>query len=409
MSWETYTAVIGQLRRHTRGERFSISYSGMGETLLNPLIFDFIRHVSGDAVTSFASNGALLTEENIRKLIEAGLDRIYFSFNGDEPGVFTTMMGGLSYERVLAQVRSAVALARGTRLTLRANVSITKANQGRLTRIKTLLEGEKLGPVTFSLCHNRGGNLKDEAVCDTPAMDAGHWTCDVMKNTLFVDWQGRAHICDHDIHGEYGLGDLMSEPIETVLRRRDELLRDSSALAICRQCNDIMRIGGTLPLASGGGGNFRDWIYHLHEDLDDPLSEANPAMRWIFKIYEKEGRTDRMVNRLLGLERALTAERDALLVQRDELAFLRDMFTADRAAVAADRSAIQGRLDERDRQFAALHAEYTAVVKRLEDQGRQLSDLHAEHVAMKRDWVWRLARMIRNDVRRLLGAIRGGL
>ena len=58
----------------------------MGEPLLHPQIFRFVRHVSAEAVTSFATNGAALTEANVAGLIEAGLDSIYFSFNGDEPG-----------------------------------------------------------------------------------------------------------------------------------------------------------------------------------------------------------------------------------------------------------------------------------------------------------------------------------
>jgi hypothetical protein len=32
--------------------------------------------------------------------MDAGLDLIFFSFNGDEPDVFQKMMGGLSYEKV---------------------------------------------------------------------------------------------------------------------------------------------------------------------------------------------------------------------------------------------------------------------------------------------------------------------
>jgi hypothetical protein len=376
MDWETYCAVIEQIRGHVKGDRYSISFSGMGEPLLNPLICRFIAHVSGEATTSFASNGAALTEQNVSRLIEAGLDSIYLSFNGDEPGVFAEMMGGLSYDRILANVRRAVELARGSRLRLRANVSIAKANQDRVSRIKALLEKEEVGPVTFSLCHNRGGNLRDQNVCDTPPMEAERWKCDVMENTLFIDWQGKAHICDHDLHGDYQLGDLMTEPLALVLERRQKLLDDGSSLEICRSCNDIMKVGGTFPLASRAGGNFRDWVYYLFQDLDDPLSEANEAMKWIFRIYQKEGRADRFANRLLGIEKAAQGE-------------LREERRA-REALAGELESVQRTLDDRDREFAALHAEYSA---------------------MRRDRFWRVASMLRNDlkrIRRLFGRESGG-
>ena len=381
MDWVTYTTVIDKIRRYTQGAKFSVSFSGMGEPLLNPLLFRFIKHISDDAVTSFASNGAALTPQNISRLIEAGLDTVYLSFNGDEPGVYSKMMGGLSYDRAMDNLRQAVALSKGTRLKIRANVSITKANQDRVTRIKTLLESEAVGPVTFSLGHSRGGNLTDRNVCDTPAMDLTQLPCDVMKNTLFVDWQGKAHICDHDLHGDYGLGDLMTEPLETVLTRRQSLLEDSSALKICRECNDIMRIGGTLPLASGGGGNFRDWVYYLHQDLEDPLSEASEPLKWIFQIYQKENRTDRFANRLLAIEKATQAE---LQLTRREL--------ADRIAKS---NSIQFQFDERGR-------ELDRVQRLLDERDRQFQALHQDYVAMRRHLVWRIVRMVRNDFKRVV-------
>jgi len=394
MSWETYIRIIDQVRGHTRGERFSISYSGMGEPLLNPLLFRFVRHVADQAVTSFASNGAALTENNVRKLIDSGLDTIYLSFNGDDAESFSRMMGGLSYDQVLGNVRRAVALAEGTRLKLRANVSITKANQDRVSRIKAQLEHERIEPVTFSLCHSRGGNLRDPTVCDTPPMQVDHWACDVMKNTLFVDWQGRARICDHDLHGEYELGDLMTEPLAVILERRQKLLEDSSGLKICRQCNDVMRVGGTFPLASRAGGVFRDWLYYLYQDLADPLSEANEPMKWIFQIYQKEGRADRFVNRLLAIEKSVQAElsqerndravaagrTEGLARERDAVVRELQLLQSDRQALAETKDRLQATLDERDRQFAALHADY---------------------VAIRRSWTWRLGQMVQRDIARL--------
>lgn len=301
MDWATYEHLVQNIRSYTRGKTFALSFSGMGEPLLNPLIYRFIQHVSHEAHTSFASNGSALTEQNIAKLRDAGLDAIYLSFNGDEQDSFLKMMGGLSYDRVLANMRRAVQLTKGSRLKILANVSITKTNQDRVTRLARMLEEENVGPVAYSLCHSRGDNLNDKSVCDTPPMPVERWTCDVMKNTLFVDWRGKAFICDHDIHGEYGLGDLMAEPLATILVRRQHLLDEGLSFKICRECNDVMRIGDSPILGSGAGGIFRDWIYDLYKDTDEPLSAATQPFKWIYKIYEKEDRVDRLVNRLLEI------------------------------------------------------------------------------------------------------------
>lgn len=254
MDWPTYETVIRKIRQHTRGEKFAISFSGMGEPLLNPEIYRFIEHASPFAITSFASNGSALTEANVRKLIAAGLNRIYFSLNGAEPEVFRIMMGGLAFDKVMRNLRTAVELSRGTGLSVEANVSITKANQDHVSRISKLLHDDGVRQITYSLCHSRGGNLKDSSVCDTPAMPVERGSCDVLKNTLFIDWRGKAFICDHDIHGEYPLGDLMTEAFELILERRDKLLKAGLSFKICRECNDIMRIGDSPVLESGAGG-----------------------------------------------------------------------------------------------------------------------------------------------------------
>lgn len=308
MTWETFSTLIERIRAHTRGERYQLSFSGMGEPLLNPELFRFIRHVSAEAETSFASNGAILTEENVARLMDSGLDAVYLSFNGDEPELYRQMMGGLRLDRVWANAQRAVELARNSRLQIRANIVATKVNRHRLTEIRERLETAGIGPVTVSLCHSRGGNLRDSAVCDTPPMGDTDWPCDVMANTLFVDWRGQAFICDHDLHGEYPLGDLMTESLEAVLARRQALLDRGVSFKICRECNDIMRVGNALPIPSGAGGNFRDWIYHLHKEQPRPLPHATPPFAWIYRIYAQENRLDRMVDRLLEIERDLQAE-----------------------------------------------------------------------------------------------------
>jgi hypothetical protein len=280
----------------------------MGEPLLNPDIYRFIEHAAPYAMTSFATNGSAVTEANVRKLIAAGLHRIYFSFNGEQAAVFQVMMGGLSFDKVLTNLRTAVRLSKGTSLSVEANVSITKANQDHVSRITKLLQDEGVREITYSLCHSRGGNLDNPAVCDTPPMPGATGSCDVLKNTLFVDWRGKVFICDHDIHGDHTLGDLMTEPLDAILTRRERLLEAGLSFKICQDCNDIMRIGDSPVLGSGAGGIFRDWMFNLYADAPEPLSHATPAFKWIFHIYEKEQRLDRLVNHLLWVEKCLQAE-----------------------------------------------------------------------------------------------------
>ena len=365
MSWETFETIIQKIRAHAGGERFSLSFSGMGEPLLHPLLPRFIAHVSREAFTGFACNGAALTEQNVRTLQAAGLDVIYLSFNGDEPALYERMMGGIKFDRVLGHLRRAVALARGTRLQINANVSVTRANRHRLTQVRQLLNDEGVVQITFSMCHSRGGNLRDPDVIYTPPMpdDPGH--CEVIKHTLFVDWRGRAHICDHDLHDEHLLGDLTTEPLETVLARRQQLIDHGLPFKMCHDCTDLLK-GGFHLFQNDVGGRLPEWVYELFKDPDaaGPLSEATSALKWIYRIYEQHGRVDRFANKLLAIEKILQAD-----------------LARERAAHAALRTEIE----QWKREVSVL----AETVRELDETRDRLARCDAELAALRADPGWR--------------------
>lgn len=392
---KTYETVTEKIRKHFPDQRLSYSFSGMGEPLLHPQIFQFVRHVSDHAFTSFASNGSALTERNVAGLIEAGLDLIYFSFNGDEPALFEKMMGGLSFDHVLKNLRRAVAMSQGTRLRISANISVTKANRDRLTPIKQLLSAEGITDFSYAMAHTRGGNMRDPEVFDTPPLPQEVTHCEVLKNTLFIDWRGRVLICDHDLHGEYGLGDLVSEPIATVLERRQRLIDNGVSFKICGECNDVLKMGTDL-FPDRISGTLRDWIYDVYREADEsPLPNATSQMKWLYGLYQRENRVDRMVDRLLGrsrdlerlcaeslelrdklrrmdttvhdLNRAITA-RDTEIHERNLLLIARDARIAELATLASER---EDRIREMERERQGDRQLFAGKILRLEKRLRR--------------------------------------
>jgi hypothetical protein len=129
---------------------------------------------------------------------------------------------------------------------------------------------------------------------------------------------------------------------------------------------EMMLAERTFPLPSHAGGNCREWIQYLHKDAGEPLSETGDQMRRIFRIYQMENRTDRLVNRLVGIEKALQVELSRERAKADEL--------------AEENKFIKRMLSDRDREYSALQSEFRS---------------------MKHDWVWRTMRMIRCELGRL--------
>ena len=289
--------------------------------------------------------------------MESGLDVIYVSFNGDEPTLFSKMMGGLSFDKIGDNLRNAISLTKGSRLKINANVSVTKLNRGRVTKIKDLLENEGVHAITFSMCHSRGGNLKDPEVYDTPAQPEDDGRCDVLKNTLFVDWRGKVFICDHDIHGEYGYGDLVTEPLEVILGRREKLLDAGLSFEICKNCHDLLKVG-FQPLESQAGGRLPDWIYDLYKAENDGLSHATSGFKWLYAIYQKEDRLDRLVNRLLLIEK--NAALELKNVKSENLNLKKSIGEKDNRISELD-SEIRTELAKKDKSIAELTAKITEM------------------------------------------------
>ncbi len=396
LSRATFDTVVEKIRDFCRGERYSLSFSGMGEPLLHPELFDFVRAVSHEACTSFATNGAALTETNVRRLIDAGLDQIYLSFNGDDRETYARMMGGLSLDRAERHLATALALAAGTRLRISANISVTKANRHQLTALTRRLKNAGVKHLSYAMAHTRGGNLRDPDVVDTPPLPTEVTRCDVLANTLFIDWRGKVFICDHDLHGEHTLGDLTQESLACIQERRQRLIDNGVHFKLCTECRDVLKMGTDL-FADLRSGTLRDWVYEVYRDdaEGEPiLPDATPNQTWLYTLCEKEGRVNRMVNGLLRrnqvMETALSAERGMLEDAR--AGFAEALSTVEKLNIQA--RGLAARVQELDR--LALERE------------QRIRELDAERRAWRALVSWRLARCER-AVRRAWPRIRDAL
>ena len=206
MDLQTYQTIMNKVIEYAPS--FCVVYSGVGEPLLNPSIYDFITYVAQRGRTSIITNGSVLTPEIVQRLIDAGIDQITVSFNGAEKGLYELMMGGLNFEQARLNLEKAVQMTRNTLTVIGANVSVTRQTQGNLVAIQSYLEGIGIKCIYFSLCHNRGGFLKDDTVCNTPLPPSDRERCDLFRDIMFVSWTGEVLSCYHDLAGANTLGNL---------------------------------------------------------------------------------------------------------------------------------------------------------------------------------------------------------
>jgi hypothetical protein len=312
---------------------------------------------------------------------------IYISFNGADEATYERMMGGLKYDRAIRHLRSALALAEGTRLKISANISVTKANRHQLTAITELLKREGMSDVSYAMAHTRGGNLRDPEVVDTPVISSDVTHCDVVRGTLFIDWRGKVLICDHDLHGEYSLGDLTTEPMETIQSRRQTLIENGVPFKICGVCSDVLKMGTNL-FGDLRSGTLREWIYDVYRTEADEkaLPDATPNQAWLYRLYEKEGRLHRMVNGLLKRNKILEAD---LSTDAREHTNTDAVVRHFEKHMAEARTTID-RLNEQARALATRVCELDQLAKERE---ARIIELDAERKRVRSLKSWRLLRL----------------
>ena len=164
---------------------------------------------------------------------------------------------------------------------------------------------------------------------------------------------------------------MIPKPPEPVPGPLLERLNGGSQAAPWLEQMEAVHAERTFPLESRAGGSCRDWIQYLHAGADDATGEAGDPMKRIFRIYQRENRTERLVARLAAIDKATHAE-----LQRERSAA---------ADLAKENRLLQRMLDDRDRQYSALQMEC---------------------VSLKRNWLWRTMRVVRTDLVRLRRKLR---
>jgi radical SAM protein with 4Fe4S-binding SPASM domain len=104
LSFEDFRRILAQFPHLVR-----IKLQGMGEPFLNKDIFKMISHAgSRDIVVCTTTNGVPVSETMARKILESGLDEIYFSVDGATSETFESIRTGARFDRVITNLRQLV-------------------------------------------------------------------------------------------------------------------------------------------------------------------------------------------------------------------------------------------------------------------------------------------------------------
>lgn len=247
ISFDLFKKIIDESAGYTK----EIWLHYMGEPLMNPRIFDMIEYASNAQIkVGLSTNGTMLTDKNILKLVESKLYLCIISIDANTKEIFGKVRGN---ERYFDRIES------GTRKLL---TQLTESNHPMFVSIQFInqvqnksehdLFVEKWKPFTE---RNERINLKTKGLTDWGGQfdyselglvhkDRSPKSCTEPYRTLIINWNGKVSACCFDYNNKYCLGDVNTQTIREIWNAEPmKLLRksfsDSKPVGICGSCSGI--------------------------------------------------------------------------------------------------------------------------------------------------------------------------
>lgn len=200
INWKLFTKIIAEAAKYRLP---SIKLNYRGEPLLHSDLPKMVKYAKEKGIleVQFNTNGLLLNEKKAKELIDAGLDRIIFSFDGATKKTYEKIRRGSDYEKVVDNIKNLVRLRweRGLKRPL-IRVQMVKM---------PLNEKEVEDFLRFWLpIANR---VAVSAVMDFSGKkeeEIEHFPCPQIWQRLMICWDGEARMCCGDWYGGFPLGNV---------------------------------------------------------------------------------------------------------------------------------------------------------------------------------------------------------
>jgi len=222
------------------GEGSLITFSGMGDPLSHPNVFEWICDIRKKGVdVGIVINPASLNKEISQKLVGSGPNSITLSFPSLRRSVFEKLCPKVSYDDAFKRTLELIDLARGN-VGLRVTGIITGINTGEQEEYVSFWKERGVGS-GMTVCHGRGGNLRVPGVYELQSFGLESRKCSLFQFHTFVTWEGEVLACCHDLTGSTLIGSLANDDVSVIAERKRKVLKNSMPFPVCGQCDEPLR------------------------------------------------------------------------------------------------------------------------------------------------------------------------
>jgi len=247
----------------------AIRFSRWGEPTLHPKFMDFLELTkSKGLLCHFNTNGSLLTEEKMKRILDMKVDSVKFSFQGVDEKTYGEMRYGESFDK-LVQTISRFSELRGDKAYpyIHASTTITYESAEMVEKFKKLLSAHcdyvSIGNTNLSSIMSQIDSLPEkykillQKLKKEESIEMVHKQCNEVFAKLSINFDGSVTCCCADYDNYMLVGSLndVGDGLKYIwensekLRKYQEMLRayHFDKLPLCRHCFDTMNLKSAVP------------------------------------------------------------------------------------------------------------------------------------------------------------------
>ena len=257
-----FRETIDQMHRHL----WYLVFYFQGEPYLNPGFLDMVKYASSKKIyTATSTNAHYLNEENARRTIESGLDRLIISIDGTTQEVYQQYRVGGQLDKVLEGTRTIIKwrkeLKSKTPLVV-FQFLVVKPNEHQIEEVKKLAAEMGVDDVWFKTAQvydyvNDPHQLipgidkysryrKTENGNQFKGKLANH--CWRLWHDPVITWDGLVAPCCFDKDAQHQMGDLKNASFKEIWKNgayrdfRKKILQGRKNIDICSNCSEGTRV-----------------------------------------------------------------------------------------------------------------------------------------------------------------------
>ncbi|OQP50364.1 radical SAM protein [Niastella yeongjuensis] len=240
-----------------------------GEPYLNPAFLDMVKYAAGKGIyTATSTNAHYLTDENARKTVESGLDRLIISIDGTTQDVYQQYRVGGKLNKVLEGARNIVKWKKELKSKtpfVFFQFLVVKPNEHQIEDVKRLAKEIGVDEVRFKTAQvydyeqdpnkliptiEKYSRYRKNQQGQMEFKNALNNHCWRLWHATVISWDGLVVPCCFDKDAQHPLGDLKGKSFKEVWhndkykRFREQVLMSRKNIDICANCSEGTKVWG---------------------------------------------------------------------------------------------------------------------------------------------------------------------